>query len=137
MTTKTSTNNVGKRRKRRKTTLPDPVTLSTSYLDLLVSRLALRKKNRLELLTVNLVERFGIPTCLNVHVIDSMAHVILTNRYTANRVVIPCYSFDRSVYYNRIMEIQKFTYDLNTEVNYQTHDKNSPLRQFYERNRGL
>ncbi|MFC6276589.1 hypothetical protein [Psittacicella hinzii] len=125
-----------KRRNRpKKSMVPDPHDLATNYIDDIIADLPLRKKDRLELLTNKLIEELGYPNCLDEEVVDSFVNNPHAKVYDPMYVVIDPKFSVRSIYYDRIKTLKHFTYDLNTDVNYQTHKPGTPIRNYYDRER--
>ncbi|RIY35369.1 hypothetical protein [Psittacicella gerlachiana] len=122
-----------KRRKRRKNNLPDPITLAENYLDVLIAKLAIRKKDRLEILTNKFVTSAEYENGFIAKKIDDLVFQTFDQCYEPETVIVKSDGAVRSIYSERIKQLKVFTYDINTKINYLTHDPSTPLRRFYER----
>ncbi|RIY31793.1 hypothetical protein CJP74_06380 [Psittacicella melopsittaci] len=121
-----------KRRKKRKNNLPDPISLAENYLEVLVARLSIRKKDRIEILK-KYKSQTQAENTFELEKIDGLASKDLEKWYEPSTIIVDSDGAVRSVYYDRIKQLKVFTYNINTKVNYLTHDPDTPLRRYYER----
>ncbi|RIY32243.1 hypothetical protein CKF54_05245 [Psittacicella hinzii] len=122
-----------RRRKRRKSNLPDPIKLANNYIEVLIAKLAIKKKRRIKILSLYPQIDERTENTFAAEKVDGLLGKQLDTWYDSADLIVKSEGAVKSIYYERIKQLKVFTYNLNTKVNYLTHDPKSPLRSFYER----